>query len=692
MTAPPARGAAPGARFVRAGRLAAVTVLGFASGLPLALTGQAMQAWLSADGIDIATIGFLSLVGLPYTFKFLWAPLMDRFEPPWLGRRRGWLVVTQLALAGALLCMAATPPASALGAFALLAGLVAWLSASQDVVVDAYRVDLLAATERGLGSSLTVLGYRLAMIVSGGIAFIWVDPQQGGGWSWPEVYRAMAIFMVGAAVFSAVLAPRLVHAAKPTSVARNDVRRLRGGGRRRRPGLRRHSLRVLAARSRGRRAAVRCQRRRRWRCGSAGPTSLRWSLGIVFTLPLVAWAARRARFETFLGSLASYFSKPGAAAFLAFIVLYKLGDAFAGSLLTPFLLQAMHFSTAEVGVVNKVIGLWLTIGGALLAGALMMRLGLWRSLLVFGVLQMLGNLGFWWLSLHGRGALPGLVIPPFDWGFVKLAAPTPVDGGLLMAIASENVTSGMGTAAFVAFLMSLCNRRYSATQFALLSAFASIGRVWVGPLAGVLAEAIGWPAFFIVSTIVARAGPGLAARLARADRAARRCCLSDRLLSGEHAEEPAIQVLDLLGADRMRHRVFMPFDRVPERDERVARCPRAVDRDDRVLRAVGQKDRHVAVGGVPFGFGLGRQRQIARQADQPGEPLVVAQARHQRHRAALAEAGQDDAARWYAARLLVRDQRFDQALRFAQAGFVLALLLRSEARGCRTRHASRSRR
>ena len=161
-------------------------------------------------------------------------------------------------------------------------------------------------------------------------------------------------------------------------------------------------------------------------------------------MPLVAWAARRARFETFLGSLASYFAQPGALPFLAFIVLYKLGDAFAGSLLTPFLLQAMHYSTAEVGVVNKVIGLWLTIFGALLGGALMIRLGLWRSLMLFGMLQMLGNLGFWWLALHGRDALPGLVIPAFDWGFVKLAEPTPVDGGLLMAIASENITERDG--------------------------------------------------------------------------------------------------------------------------------------------------------------------------------------------------------------------------------------------------------
>src|SRR5216110_1615354 len=154
-------------------RLVVVTVLGFASGLPLALTGQAMQAWLSVEGIDIATIGFLSLVGLPYTFKFLWAPLMDRFEPPWLGRRRGWLVLTQLALAASLFWMAATSPTQATRAFALLTVLVAFVSASQDVVVDAYRTDLLAPRERGLGSSLTVLGYRLAMILSGGVAFIW---------------------------------------------------------------------------------------------------------------------------------------------------------------------------------------------------------------------------------------------------------------------------------------------------------------------------------------------------------------------------------------------------------------------------------------------------------------------------------------------------------------------------------------
>lgn len=483
-------------------RLLVVTLLGFASGLPLALTGQAMQAWLTADGVDIATIGFLSLVGLPYTFKFLWAPLMDRFELPLLGRRRGWLVLTQLALAGTLYALASTSPSDSIRIFALLAVAVAFVSASQDVVIDAYRTDVLPKPERGLGASLNVMGYRLAMIVSGGLALIWTDPAQQGGWSWPEVYRFMALLMVGAAVLSATILPRIPHPQQPTSVARHDVIGF---------------LAVVAA------VAVGYLLSDRFALpiakallgplleGGSLPANLqkRWvellalMLGIAFTLPLAAWAARRAKFETLLGGLASYFSQPGAAAFLALIVLYKLGDAFAGSLMTPFLLKSMAYSPAEVGVVNKIIGLWLTIGGALVGGALMLKIGLWRALLVFGVLQAASNLGFWWLAVSGQGLMPGLVIPAFDWGFVKLDAATPVDGGLLMVIAFENLSGGMGTAAFVAFLMSLCNQRFTATQFALLSAFASIGRVWVGPLAGVLAESIGWPTFFIVSTIVA---------------------------------------------------------------------------------------------------------------------------------------------------------------------------------------------
>jgi PAT family beta-lactamase induction signal transducer AmpG len=486
-------------------RLVVVALLGFASGLPLALTGQAMQAWLGAEGVGVATIGLLSIVGLPYTFKFLWAPLMDRFELPWLGRRRGWMVLTQLMLAGALWWLSATSPGQATRTFALLAALVAFVSASQDVVIDAYRTNLLPAHERGLGSSLNVMGYRMAMILSGGIAFIWADPTQGGAWSWPEIYRFMAWTMVGAAVVTVVLLPRLPtlpRAELPTSVARQDLFGFAAvlvavalgfvASERFGPPLAQAILGPVLSGT-----AMSAALQQKWM------DLLALMLGLAFTLPLAAWAARAARFETLLGGLRSYFGQDGAWPFLAFIVLYKLGDAFAGALLTPFLLQGMHFSLAEVGVVNKIVGIWLSIGGALLGGLLMLRLGLWRALMIFGILQMLSNLGFWWLAVAGQGLMPGLVLPAFDWGFVKLAQATPVDGGLLFVVAAENLSGGMGTAAFLAFLMSLCNQRFTATQFALLSAFASVGRVWVGPLAGVLAESIGWPTFFVISTVMA---------------------------------------------------------------------------------------------------------------------------------------------------------------------------------------------
>ncbi|MFO1326258.1 MAG: MFS transporter [Rubrivivax sp.] len=500
MTATPAPAAAPWP--ARAARLVLVALMGFASGLPLALTGQAMQAWLTVEGVDLATIGFLGLVGLPYTFKFLWAPLMDRFELPGLGRRRGWLVLTQLLLAGLLTALSFTSPTSSLRAFAVLALAVAFVSASQDVVIDAFRTEWLPAAERGLGASLNVAGYRMAMIVSGGLALIWTDAAQGGGWSWPQVYRLMAGLMVVAAVVSALLLPRLpLPAAHPggdvrrellgfaavaAAVALGAVLTDRFG-----PALARALLGpALAA------TALPAALQSRW-------IDLATLLGgIALTLPLAAWAARRARFETLLAGLRDYFAHPGAVAMLVLIVLYKLGDAFAGALLTPFLLKGMAYASAEVGVVNKVIGLWLTIAGALLGGAAMLRLGLWRALLLFGVLQTASNMGFWWLAQGGKGSLGVALLPAFDWGFVRLAQATPVDGALLAVVAIENLSGGMGTAAFLALLMSLCSQRFTATQFALLSAFASVGRVWVAPLAGVLAETIGWPAFFVLSTLV----------------------------------------------------------------------------------------------------------------------------------------------------------------------------------------------
>lgn len=501
-------------------RLLAVTLLGFASGLPLALTGQAMQAWLTTDGLALADIGFLTLVGMPYTFKFLWAPLMDRFDTHGRWRRRGWLVLTQLALAGVLLLLAQSSPRESLRAFALLAVTVAFLSASQDVVADAYRTDLMRAAERGMGASLFVMGYRMAMVLSGGITLIWTDAVQGGGMSWPQVYQVMAWLMVGSAVVSLLVLPRLPSLASLATAG--DTTPAPGAP----PGQRWQDLVGFAAVAAAVAVGVAVTQQgvqplfQQWFTPLLSGTALspalqaRWVdlgvlvVGIALTAPLAVWAARRARYTTLLQGLEGFFSQRGAVAMLVLIVLYKLGDAFAVSLLTPFLLTGAHYAAAEVGVVNKVIGLWLTIVGALLGGAAMLKLGLWRALLLFALLQAASNLGFWWLAMGGKGSLGSVLLPAFDWGFVKITAPTQVDGALLSVVAFDNLSGGMGNAAHVALMMALCQQRFSATQYALLSALSAIGRVWVGPAAGVLAASIGWPPFFILSTLVAL--PGIA--------------------------------------------------------------------------------------------------------------------------------------------------------------------------------------
>lgn len=482
-------------------RLLGVLFLGFASGLPLALTGQAMQAWLTVDGVDIATIGFLSLVGLPYTFKFVWAPLVDRFELPFFGRRRGWIMLTQVLLAMMLFMMSQASPSTTTEYFSILAVIVAFLSATQDIAIDAYRTDVLSSEERGLGASLSVLGYRLAMIISGGVALIWADPH-GFDWGWPKTYKVMALIMIVAAVVTTIILPKIKREAPKTN-AKNDL-----------VGFGAIVIAVIAG-----------YQFTKW----TGPfvsqnimkiflapeheLFIKWAdmislmYGLTITIPFAYWIAKKSNYETFNASLGSYFSQKGSVMFLLFIILYKLGDAFAGSLTTPFLIKAMEYTQAEVGVVNKVIGIWLTIGGTLLGGAIMVRIGLFRSLFVFGILQLISNLGFYWLSIVGKGTLGYYAMPAFDWIIISIKEATQIDLSLLAVIAGENITSGMGTAAFVAFLMALCNQKFTATQYALLSAFASIGRVWVGPLSGVLILSIGWPTFFLVS--IAAAAPGM---------------------------------------------------------------------------------------------------------------------------------------------------------------------------------------
>ena len=395
---------APYLEVFRSRRILAVLLLGFASGLPLALTTGTLQAWLAVENVDIKTIGLFALVGQPYTYKFLWAPLMDRYTPPLLGRRRGWLVVTQLALLAAIALMGTISPRESpwlLGGIALL---VAFLSASQDIVFDAYRTDVLKEDERGAGAATSVLGYRIAMLVSGGLALILVD-----NWlSWSAMYALMAALMlVGLAATWTAPEPE-------------------------------------------------------------APARAPFSLAAAIREPL-----------------AEYFSRNGAWLLLVLIVLYKLGDAFAGSLTTTFLLRGPGFSLSDVGWANKWLGVGATILGALAGGAMMTKLRLYRALMLFGVLQAVTNLGFMLLAMAGKSY--------------------PL---MIAAVAAENLCGGMGTAAFVALLMSLCDRRFSATQYALLSALSAVGRVYVGPLAGVMVAGLGWVQFFFATFLIAL--PGLA--------------------------------------------------------------------------------------------------------------------------------------------------------------------------------------
>jgi len=386
-------------------RVAPLLALGFASGLPLALTTGTLQAWATVDGVSLQAIGFLTLVGSAYTLKFLWAPLMDRYTPPLLGRRRGWMVVTQLLLALAIMAMGLLSPSKALLPLALIAVFVAFCSASQDIAFDAYRTDVLRKEERGAGAAVSVLGYRLAMLVSGGLALVIADSWLG----WGSMYMLMGALMA-LAILATLWAPE----------------------------------------------------------------------------PETPAAAPRTLGEAVTGPLLEFFSRPGAIVLLVLIVLYKLGDAFAGSLSTAFLIRAAGFSATEVGTINKVLGLGATIIGALAGGSLLARLGLYRSLMLFGLLQAVSNLGFWLLAISPKSIL-------------LMAA----------AVGVENLCGGLGTAAFVALLMGLCDHRFSATQFALLSALSAVGRTYLaGPLAPPMVEHYGWPVFFLITVAIAL--PGLA--------------------------------------------------------------------------------------------------------------------------------------------------------------------------------------
>ncbi|MCS2169796.1 muropeptide MFS transporter AmpG [Scandinavium sp. TWS1a] len=381
---------------------AILLILGFASGLPLALTSGTLQAWMTVENIDLKTIGFFSLVGQAYVFKFLWSPMMDRYTPPFLGRRRGWLLTTQILLLFSIAAMGFLEPTSQLRWMAALAVVIAFCSASQDIVFDAWKTDVLSPEERGTGAAISVLGYRLAMLVSGGLA-LWLADQWLG---WQAMYWLMSALMIPC-IIATLFAPEPSDVIPPPKTLEQAV---------------------------------------------AEP-------------------------------LRDFFGRNNAWLILLLIVLYKLGDAFAMSLTTTFLIRGVGFDAGEVGVVNKTLGLFATILGALYGGVLMQRLSLFRALLIFGILQGASNAGYWLLSITDKSMLT-----------------------MGTAVFFENLCGGMGTAAFVALLMTLCNKSFSATQFALLSALSAVGRVYVGPIAGWFVEAHGWPTFYLFSVFAAIPG------------------------------------------------------------------------------------------------------------------------------------------------------------------------------------------
>lgn len=416
-------------------RILLVLMLGFASGLPLALTGQTLAVRLTEDGLSLGSIGLFAAVGTPYALKFIWAPLIDRMPLPLLthrlGRRRGWLVAMQVALALATLALGLAQPREALALVAILALLVAFASASQDIVIDALRVEMLEERELAAGAAAIVFGYRIGMLVSGAGALYLASIAP-----WHLVYAVMAA-LLGIGLAAAWLAPE----PKPRPNADGEAR------------LAAAKAWVAARQGAG-----------------GGSSSLAHGLAYLYV--------------SVVGPFAQFMSRPGWVAVLLFAMLFKLGDSLAGTMTTPFFLK-LGFSKIDIANVAKVYGFAATMIGLFIGGWLMNAVGLVRALWLCGILQLVSNLAFALQAEVGDS----LAMLAFTVGF-------------------ENLTGGMGTAALVAYLSSLCNVSYTATQYALLSALTAVARTWLSASAGYFAEMLGWASFFAMTALAAL--PGLA--------------------------------------------------------------------------------------------------------------------------------------------------------------------------------------
>ncbi len=381
-------------------RMLVAFLMGFSGGLPLLLTMGVLQAWMKEGGVDLTWIGMITLVQIPYTWKFLWAPFLDRFIPPFLGRRRGWLLMSQIALMAAIVGLGYSDPVKNTWMMIVAAVLVAFFSATQDIVIDAYRREDLPDAELGLGSSMYVYGYRLGMLLASGGGMILADYI-----SFSQVYFIMA-FCLLPGVITTLLTPE----------------------------------------------------------------------------PKVSVGIPRTMREAVVNPLLDYFSRNGALWILAFILLYKIGDTMASAITTPFYLE-IGFSKTEIGTVVKFFGTAATLAGAALGGLLLLKLGINRGLWIFGILQALSTAGF-------------AVLARIGYNISMLSG----------VIAFENLSSGMGTAAFVAFMASITNKKFTATQYALLTSLMGLPRALASSVTGFMAKNIGWEEFFIGCTLIAIPG------------------------------------------------------------------------------------------------------------------------------------------------------------------------------------------
>ncbi len=375
-------------------------IMGFSCGLPLLLTLGVLQAWMKDENIDLTLIGLANLVQIPYTWKFIWAPIVDRYRLPLLGRRRGWLLLSQACLMLSLIGLGFSNPGSNLSLMMVTAMLVAFFSATQDIVVDAYRREDLPDEELGLGSSFYMSGYNLGRMLASGGGLIMADHM-----AWSSVYSIMAMCML-IGIITTIFTP------EPEVMAGTPV------------------------------------------------------------------TLKAAVVEPFI----EYFKRNGALWVLAFILLYKVGDMMASAITMPFYLD-IGFTKTEIGTVVKIFGLWAITGGAIIGGIVIVKLGINKSLWIFGFLQAVSTTGFALLARVGHNlfALSGV-------------------------ITFENLSMGMGTAAFLAFMASITDKRFTATQYALLSSLMAVPRVIISAPTGYLAKLLGWEYFFISCALIAIPG------------------------------------------------------------------------------------------------------------------------------------------------------------------------------------------